>query len=112
MESCIFYKNLRTLRKSKHITQEEMGKKLGIKRSTYAHWESYSKEVRITPLLKKVILEEFGYTVDDLLEKNLTKSNITDTPTPLTTDKEKDKINSIIILLEEAVKELENIKKQ
>ncbi len=56
--------NIKTLRKKAHLTQEEMGAILGMKRSTYAHTESYGNFK--SEDLKKIALH-FERTVDELI---------------------------------------------
>ncbi len=110
MDGSLFYKNLRYLRKKKHISQEAMGEKLKIKRSTYAHMEKHSKNAIITPLLQKVVFEEFGYTIDKLLNTDLQSptSNMEESQTSNThTVKEIDKA---LIQLDEITLRLKKIK--
>ena len=66
MENRIFCKNPRYLRITNKLSQEKMGEMLGFSRSTYAYLETGCKKVRITPVLKKAIFDEFGYTTDEL----------------------------------------------
>ena len=56
--------NIKNLRKKAHLTQEEMGAILGMKRSTYAHTESYGNFK--SEDLKKIALH-FERTVDELI---------------------------------------------
>ncbi len=66
----LFLKNFRYLRKQYGLTQEQMGKKLNIKRSTYAHWESYGTSIPSCPELI-AILAELGYTIEFLMTNDL-----------------------------------------
>ena len=56
---------IKKLRKKAKITQEEMGEKLGIKRSTYAHIEAYGN---FKAAQLKIIAQVFGQTVDQLID--------------------------------------------
>ncbi len=56
---------IKKLRKEARITQEQMGAMLGMKRSTYAHTESYGK-FKYEDL--KIIAQHFNRTVDELVE--------------------------------------------
>lgn len=71
MDNKLFYKNLRYLRKVNHLTQEEMGKRLGICRSTYAYVEKRGAALKITSDLREIIFEKFGYTLDELMSIDL-----------------------------------------
>ena len=64
----MFLENLRNLREANNITQEEMAKKLNIKRSTYAYFEKNSRSVEMIAHLRDVIYHEFGYTLDELFD--------------------------------------------
>ena len=66
----LFIKNFHYLRKQYGLTQEQMGLKLGVKRSTYAHWESYGTSIPPYPELIE-ILNEFGYTIEFLMTNDL-----------------------------------------
>ncbi len=85
---------------------------LGMKRSTYAHMESYSKVVKITPLLKKVIWEEFGFTVDELFDevsiKNLDIKNARSKPELPKTNVEE--LDEILLLLNSATEKIKSMK--
>ena len=72
MPANLFYKNLKYLRRQKRFTQEEMGKILGVKRSTYAHMESYGTRIVITPELRQLIYRE-GYSLEEFLTTDLGK---------------------------------------
>ena len=64
---CIFYKNLKFLRKSKKITQNQMADMLKIKRSTYARMEKYGKTININHHFAQTVYDLFGYTPEQLL---------------------------------------------
>lgn len=57
--------HIKKLRKEARITQEQMGSMLGMKRSTYAHTESYGK-FKYEDL--KIIALHFNRTVEELVE--------------------------------------------
>ena len=57
-------KNMKALRKLHRLTQEEMGKILDMKRSTYAHTESYGT-FKPEHLIKAA--EHFHITVNDII---------------------------------------------
>lgn len=56
---------IRRLRKKSKITQEEMGEKLNMKRSTYAHIESYGN-FKVEQL--RIIAQIFNLTLDELID--------------------------------------------
>ncbi len=64
-------KNLKYLRKTHRINQEKFADKLGIKRSTYAHQEKNGISGKMLPRYSKVVLREFGYSIDYLIENDL-----------------------------------------
>ncbi len=55
---------IKKLRKQSNLTQEEMGAILGMKRSTYAHTESFGK---FKPEDLKKIAVHFNRTVDEII---------------------------------------------
>ncbi len=70
-------KNMKALRKLHRLTQEEMGKILDMKRSTYAHTESYGT---FKPEHLAKAAEHFGITVDDIIYGTFIKPTNSDTP--------------------------------
>lgn len=56
---------IRNIRKSKKLTQEQLARELGVRRSTVAMWENGSSQPR-TALLPK-LADILGCTVDELL---------------------------------------------
>ena len=48
-----------------------IAEKLGIKRSTYAHQEKNGIPTKYLPLYSNIIMEEFGYSVDFLINNEL-----------------------------------------
>ena len=57
--------NLKILRKSASLTQRELAEKVGIPKTTYAHYESGRRESPHTTLIK--IADFFGCSIDYLL---------------------------------------------
>lgn len=62
--------NIKSIRESSNLTQEELACKIGIKRSTVAMWESGQSKPRADVLIK--LSRILGCTIDELLgiEKN------------------------------------------
>ncbi len=77
----LFRENFRYLRKKHRMTQEDIAKRIGVKRSTYAHWESYGTSLLNSIELIKIV-KEFGYTIEFLMIHDL-KNNTLCTPIPL-----------------------------
>lgn len=67
MKNNIFGENLRTLRLSEKITQDELGKKLGVCNQTVSFWEIGKREPDLDMLVK--IAENFQVSTDYLLGK-------------------------------------------
>ena len=105
MEKSLFSENIKYLRKLYCLSQEEMAAKMGIKRSSYAYFETSSKSVKDMERLRRVIFDTFGFTLDELLTTNL-KEN----PSPHFSKKEL-LLSSIDSRLKEIVDELKNIDK-
>jgi transcriptional regulator with XRE-family HTH domain len=61
--------NLKYLRTSKELTQQQMAAKLGIPRPTYSGWERASAEPSLSSL--RQICEIFGVSLDNLVYDNL-----------------------------------------
>ena len=59
--------NIKIIRESSNMTQEELSNSLGISRSTVAMWETGQSVPRL-PMLKK-IAEALGCKIIDLLEE-------------------------------------------
>ena len=68
--------NLKILRKSKKISQEELSKKLNLTRSTYSGYENAAAEPSLETLLK--ISDFYGMSVDNLLRRDLSELNDSD----------------------------------
>lgn len=68
-----FSSNLVTCRKSLSLTQEKAALSLGLKRNTYANYESEHTQPDIDTILK--IASFFGISVDKLLNDDLSKSS-------------------------------------
>lgn len=64
-----FKENLATLRKNKNLSQNDLSKKLCVKRYNISDWEQGRSEPPIEMLCK--ISNFFGYSTDDLLNYNL-----------------------------------------
>ena len=62
-------RNLKKLREGMGLSQEQMAKKVGVKRQTYGHFETYRSNPNI-PLLVK-FSELFNVTIDDLVKTEL-----------------------------------------
>ncbi len=54
--------NIKSIREQANLTQDEMAKKLGVKRSTYSMWESNNECIPIKRLIKLVNL--FNLSID------------------------------------------------
>lgn len=67
----LFRQNIIWLRKQNHLSQEEMAKKLNIKRSTYAYMEKHGFSSKMISECSKIIYEEFQITIDELYFKDL-----------------------------------------
>lgn len=65
MKTINFANNLRILRKSKGLTQEELGAMLGVNKRTVSVWEIGKCEPSLTMLAK--LCEIFDETFDDIL---------------------------------------------
>jgi transcriptional regulator with XRE-family HTH domain len=61
--------NLRFIRKQAGLTQDQLAKKLGVKRSLIGAYEERRADPRISFLLH--VCEKFGYTMDDLVGRPL-----------------------------------------
>lgn len=69
----MFSKNLKYLRLSNGLSQEDIGKIVGKDRSLISQWESEDKNVTVDDIIK--ISNYFNITMDDLIGKDLTKEN-------------------------------------
>lgn len=72
--------NIRVLRKYYHVTQEQMAELLDMKRSTYAHTESYGT---FKPHQLQKISTFFGITTDDLINGTFELPNNSKKPKPV-----------------------------
>lgn len=61
--------NIKKEREARKLTQNELGKILGVSKQTVSSWENNTKKPRVDKL--NAIAELFNTTVDDLLEKEL-----------------------------------------
>lgn len=61
--------NLIHLRQKEGLSQAELGKKLGVKRSSISSWEEYRSRPTIDQLIK--LSELFNVTIDELLTRDL-----------------------------------------
>ncbi|MCR1822730.1 helix-turn-helix transcriptional regulator [Terrisporobacter muris] len=59
--------NIRREREARKLTQEELGKILGVSKQTVSSWEKGDKKPRVDKL--NSLAELFNSSVDDLLEK-------------------------------------------
>lgn len=64
----IIIENLKKLRKSKKITQEQLAEKLDISRSKVSSWETKGRDMSITEAIKLVNIYEVS--MDNLFEIN------------------------------------------
>ncbi len=64
----IIIENLKNLRKSKKITQEQLAEKLDISRSKVSSWETKGRDMSITEAIKLVNIYEVS--MDNLFEIN------------------------------------------
>jgi len=67
MKDNLFGKNLRTLRLSEKISQDELGKNLGVCNQTVSFWEIGKREPDLDTLVK--IADYFQVSTDYLLGK-------------------------------------------
>ena len=61
----VFCKNLKNIRKEKHLTQKQVALKLGVVESCYANWEQGRTEPSIEMLRK--LGEIFNVYIDELI---------------------------------------------
>lgn len=66
--------NLKVLRNSKKLTQEEFAELFGTKRSTYRDYESGTNEPNLKFLT--LISEYFNISIDDLIKQKITNNNL------------------------------------
>ena len=62
-----FSKNIRSLRKSKNMTLEELGEVLGKKKSTLSNWENGHRTPKLSEL--PAIADYFGVSVGQLIDE-------------------------------------------
>ena len=79
MYSNIISQNIRWLRHSLKLSQEDFSKKLGIKRGDLSNWELGRNNPKLDKL--KIIAEYFNLTVDALMYQDLTKTGIANSAT-------------------------------
>ena len=70
----LFKQNIRLLRKSRKLNQQEFGAIVGVGTSTAAAWEN--ENISLYPKVQVVdkICKEFGITSNDLFNKDLSKT--------------------------------------
>lgn len=68
----MFGERLKTLRNQKKWTQDEVAKKIGVKRATYGHYESNKNQPDFETLCK--LAELFDVTIDYIVGYNLEKT--------------------------------------
>ena len=104
-----FFNNLRYLRKKHKITQADMAEILGIKCSTYAHWETESTTVPTSIEFQNAIFNTFNFTLGYLLCNDLTnKSPIVNDNKML--DKLLGKVNYLTAELEKIKEDINNFR--
>jgi transcriptional regulator with XRE-family HTH domain len=59
-------RNIATLRKNNHLSQEEFGRKLGVRRSTIAGYENMERTPNIRSLI--LIADTYNVTLDELIK--------------------------------------------
>ncbi len=69
-----FCENLKQLRKSNKLNQEQFAYMLGIKRSTYAHHETHGIPPKYIPLYSEVLSKEFVVKFTELIDKKEIKN--------------------------------------
>ena len=98
--------NIRHLRKSKNLTQEELAKEIGVSPPSLVGYEKDEYFPKIPVILK--ISEFFDVFVDDLLKADLTQESGRPASSPPETAEEKAALQARVIdLLEDRIKTLE-----
>jgi transcriptional regulator with XRE-family HTH domain len=102
-------KNLRKLRDSRNLSQQEVADYIGVERKTYMNWETEVSKVKDTYI--PMLADFFKVDINDLFKDNSSKIVITQNNTD---NKDNSINNSIIVLLndKEAVDEIVKIIKR
>lgn len=74
MQSAIWRRNLKALRKLKSISQEGLAEKLNKSQQAIGNWEKGSGEPNIAEL--KTITKLFGISIDEFLNTDVSANNI------------------------------------
>ena len=103
-------KNLRKLRDSRQLSQQEVADYIGVERKTYMNWETGISDVKSTYI--PMLAEFFNVDIKDLFKDNSSKIVITQNNT--NKDNKENSVNGIIVLIndKEAVDEIVNIIKR
>jgi transcriptional regulator with XRE-family HTH domain len=96
--------NLRKLRDSKKLTQQEVAEKIEVDRKTYASWET-GKEIKGTYIQK--LADFFDVEVGELFKENASKIVVNQN----NTDNKDNSVNGVVVLIDdkEAVSEIVKI---
>lgn len=97
-------KNLRTIRESKNVSQQEVADYVNVERKTYMNWETGVSDIKSIYIPQ--LAEFFNVEIKDLFNENSSNLVITQN----NTDNKDNSINGIIVLLnnKEAVDEIVN----
>lgn len=68
-------KNLKTLRKKRYLTQQDMAKYLGISQNNYSYWEN--GKVKIDNISLEKLARFFNVSIDYLLERDEVEKPLT-----------------------------------
>lgn len=72
-QNSYFPKNLAFLRKSKNMTQAELGNKINVDQTTIGRWEDGNREPTVGNVAN--IADVFNVSIPDLLDKDLSLNN-------------------------------------
>jgi len=97
-------KNLRTIKESKNVSQQEVADYVNVERKTYMNWETGVSDIKSIYIPQ--LAEFFNVEIKDLFNENSSNLVITQN----NTDNKDNSINGIIVLLnnKEAVDEIVN----
>ena len=103
-------KNLRKLRDSRSLSQQEVADFIGVERKTYMNWETEVSKVKDTYI--PMLADFFKVDINDLFKDN--SSSIVITQNNTNKDNKENSVNGIIVLLndKEAVDEIVKIIKR